>query len=47
MLYARIGENIRLIFGTIDITDETNLPGMILFSDFEKAFDSSNHEYML
>ena len=30
-----IGENIRLILETIDITDENNLPGMILFSDFD------------
>ena len=41
-----IGENIRLILETIDITDENNLPGMIFFSDFEKAFDSINHKYM-
>ena len=41
-----IGENMRLILETIDITDENNLPGMIFFSDFEKAFDSINHEYM-
>ena len=41
-----IGENIRLILETIDITDENNSPGMIFFSDFEKAFDSINHEYM-
>ena len=41
-----IGENIRLILETIDITYESNLPGMIFFSDFEKAFDSINQEYM-
>ena len=41
-----IRENIRLILETIDITDENNLPGMIFFLDFEKAFDSINHEYM-
>ena len=41
-----IGKNIRLILETIDITDENNLPGMIFFSDFEKAFNSINHEYM-
>ena len=40
-------ENIRLILETIDITGENNLPGMIFFSDFEKAYDSINHEYML
>ena len=42
-----ICENIRLILLTIiDITYESNLPGMIFFSDFEKAFDSINHRYM-
>ena len=41
-----IGEKIRLILETIDITDENNLPGMIFFSDFEKAFGSIHHEYM-
>ena len=41
-----ICENIRLILLTIDITYESNLPGMIFFSDFEKAFDSFNHRYM-
>ena len=33
-----IGENIRLILETIDITDENNLPEMIFFSEFEKKF---------
>ena len=41
-----IEENIRLILETIDITDENNLPGIIFFADFEKAFDSINHEYI-
>ena len=40
-----IGENIMFIIETIDITDENNLPGMIFFSDFEKVFNSINHEY--
>ena len=41
-----IGENIRLIFELLDNTDEYNIPGLLFFSDFEKAFDSVNHEYM-
>ena len=43
-----IGENIRLIFELLDNTDEHNIPGLLFFSDFEKAFDtcSVNHEYM-
>ena len=41
-----IGENIRLIFELLDTTDENNIPGLLLFSDFEKAFDSVNHEFM-
>ena len=42
-----IGENIRLIFEILQTTDEQNIPGsLFFFSDFEKAFDSVNHEYM-
>ena len=41
-----IGENIRLIFELLDTTDENNIPGLLFFSDFEKAFDSVNHEFM-
>ena len=33
-----IGENIRLLFEIIDNTEEENKPGLIFFSDFEKAF---------
>ena len=40
-----IGENIRLLFEIIDIAEEENKPGLILFSDFEKAFDSIDHTY--
>ena len=35
-----IGENIRLISDVIESYEEKNLPGMLLFIDFEKAFDS-------
>ena len=41
-----IGENIRLIFETIDYVDEQNLPGILFFSDYEKAFDSISHDFL-
>ena len=40
-----IGENIRLLFEIIDAAEEENKPGLIFFSDFEKAFDSVDHSY--
>ena len=41
-----IGENIRLIQETIVKLEDENLPGLLLFADFEKAFDSISHEFM-
>ena len=41
-----IGENIRLLFEIIDSVEE-NKPGLIFFSDFEKAFDSIDHSFMV
>ena len=41
-----IGENIRLLFDIIEYTEEHDAPGILLFTDFEKAFDSINHEYI-
>ena len=35
-----IGDNIRLIDEIINYTAEENLPGLLLFLDFEKAFDT-------
>ena len=35
-----ISENIRLILDIMDYTKIKNLPGILLFIDFEKAFDS-------
>ena len=35
-----IGENIRLLYDTLLITEKENLPGLLLMIDFEKAFDS-------
>ena len=35
-----IGENIRLINSVIDYVEKQNIPGLLLFVDFEKAFDT-------
>ena len=35
-----IAENILLIDGIINFADDTNKPGLLMFVDFEKAFDS-------
>ena len=42
-----IGENIRLLFEIIDNAEEENKPGLIFFTDFEKAFDSIDHTYII
>ena len=36
----------RLLFDIIDNAEEQNEYGMIFFTDFEKAFDSLDHQYM-
>ena len=41
-----IGENISLLFDIIETAEEQNNPGLLFFSDFEKAFDSLDHAYM-
>ena len=35
-----IGENIRIINDLLYFTEEENKPGLLLLTDFEKAFDS-------
>ena len=35
-----IGENIRLIDGVINFAEAENIPGLLLFLHFEKAFDT-------
>ena len=35
-----IGENVRLIYDILSYTNSHNVPGLLLFIDFEKAFDS-------
>ena len=42
-----IGETIRLIQETLVKLEDENLPGLLLFADFEKkVFDSISHEFM-
>ena len=41
-----IGENIRLMKDIIDYTNKFNLPGLALFLNFEKAFDSLEWNFM-
>ena len=41
-----IGENIRLISDVIELYEKKQLPGMLLFIDFEKAFDSLEWKYL-
>ena len=41
-----IGENIRLMEDIIDYITKLNLPGLALFLDFEKAFDSLEWNFM-
>ena len=41
-----IGENIRLIDCLITYTTSKNIPGLLLFLDFEKAFDTLELSFM-
>ena len=42
-----IGENIRLLYDLLNQTDKNNIPGMLLLIDFEKAFDTVSHDFIL
>ena len=35
-----IGETVRSIFDTMELTDAENIPGLLIFIDFQKAFDT-------
>ena len=35
-----IGETVRSIFDIMDFTDRENIPGLLIFIDFQKAFDT-------
>ena len=41
-----IGENTRLLYDIMQITEEKNLPGLLLLIDFEKAFDSISWKFI-
>ena len=41
-----IGENIRLIDSIIKYTKAKNIPGLLLFLDFEKAFDTPEWSFI-
>ena len=42
-----IGETIRSIYDVMDVTAKENIPGFMLFMDFQKAFDSVEWEFLL
>ena len=42
-----IGENVRLLFDILEHINEKDLPSLLFFSDFEKAFDSLDHSFMI
>ena len=42
-----IGENIRLIDGVIDSTEFKGIPGLLLFVDFEKAFNTLEWSFIV
>ena len=41
-----IGETVRSIFDTMDFTAEENFPGLMIFIDFQKAFDTIEWCYL-
>ena len=41
-----IGENTRLIYDILHITEELDIPGLLLIIDFEKAFDSISWKFI-
>ena len=42
-----IGESVRLLEEVLDYVETNNIPCLLFFSDFEKAFDSVDHDYLL
>ena len=41
-----IGETVRSIFDNMDLKDMENMPGLLIFIDFEKAFDSLEWNFL-
>ena len=42
-----IGETVRSIFDLMDFTLKENIPGLMIFIDFHKAFDSVEWNYLV
>jgi len=42
-----IGETVRSIFDIMDYTVDENIPGLLIFIDFQKAFDSLEWNFLL
>ena len=42
-----IGENVRLLEELLDYVEDKNISCLLFFSDFEKAFDSVDHNFLL
>ena len=42
-----IGERVRSIFDIMDFTAEENIPGLLIFIDFQKAFDNLEWNFLL
>ncbi|KAL9950435.1 hypothetical protein ACROYT_G042930 [Oculina patagonica] len=42
-----IGETVRSIYDVMDYTVEENIPGLMIFIDFKKAFDSVEWDFLL
>ena len=41
-----IGENTRLIYDIMQLTEKQNIPGLLLLIDYEKAFDSVSWDFI-
>ena len=41
-----IGETVRSIFDIMNFTDKENIPGLLIFIDFQKAFDTLEWSYL-
>jgi len=42
-----IGGNVRIVIDLIEHLNKNNIPGLIMFADFEKTFNSLNHGFIL
>ena len=42
-----IGETVRSIFDIMEFTLKENIPGLMIFLDFQKAFDSVEWDFIL